>query len=67
MRNCPTRQFVIEYDAVGEWKPLYEGAQIGMDFCLKTPETKKSKLRIRFLKNAYEEKPNISQVGVYNL
>lgn len=67
IRNCSTRKFVIEYEVSGEWKKLYEGEQIGMDFCLKTPKTKAQKIRIRFLENAFGQKPNILKINVYNL
>ncbi|VGO19224.1 hypothetical protein SCARR_01281 [Pontiella sulfatireligans] len=67
IRNCSTRKFVIEYDANGEWKSLFEGGQIGMDFSLKAPKTTTSKLRIRFLENAFGQKPNLLKLEAFRL
>jgi alpha-L-fucosidase len=67
MRNCSTRQFVLEYALGDTWELLYEGQQIGMDFSLKTANVTASKLRIRFLKNADGLKPNLLSFDVFKL
>ena len=67
IRNCSTRAFVIEYETSDGWKTLYEGGQIGMDFTLRVPPTTTSKLRLRFLENAFGQKPNLLQFDVFNL
>ncbi len=67
MRNCSTRQFVIEYSVGDTWERLFEGKEIGMNFSVKVPSTTASKLRIRFLENAEELAPNLLKFEVYRL
>ncbi len=67
IRNCSTRRFFIEYDRNGSWETLFEGTEIGMDFRLKVPTTKTSKLRLRFIENAFGQKPHLLEFEVYKL
>ena len=50
IRNCSVREFEIEYLKNGEWKTLYRGTEIGMDFCLKVDNIKTKELRVKILK-----------------
>jgi len=67
VRNCSTRKFVIERKTSNGWETLYEGDQIGLDFSLKTPKIRTSAIRVRFLKNAFGQKPNLLSLEVFNL
>lgn len=68
IRNCVTREFIIEYEKDGKWWPLYSGQQIGVDFSVKVPWTETSKLRIRFLKWSKGGNPvTISKINVFGI
>jgi len=67
IRNCAIRKFIIESESDGKWIELYEGTEIGMDFSVQFPETKTKKLRLRVLKMADDDVPNISKFNAFNL
>ena len=67
IRNCTIRKFAIDFEKEGNWLPLFEGTEIGMDFSVKVPETKTKKLRLRVLEMEGEDVPNISKYNVFKI
>ena len=64
IRNCSVRSFELEYDDNGKWKPLYTGAQIGMDFSVKLPTTTSKRIKLKILKTDKGNAADISKFDV---
>ncbi len=69
IRNCSVRKFEIQIleSINSDWKTIYVGTQIGMDFSVKAPTTSAKKIRLKIIETENNYAPNISTLEVYKL